>query len=385
MPAASTETSICVLGAGVSGLTTALTLLRRKYQVTILTSGRNRETTSSAAAAFWYPFWTGKKPDHTWYRTEWALETYCELEKLVSDQDSGVTRIGLVEYFEETMSDAEVEKTIASMWWRHISKLKFETLDPPWPHDPALSAYNRFKKAIRFDTLVINMVDYLPFLNDLVVQAGGQIEPLRMVETRDLESLVWKYDYVVNCTGLGAQTLVNDAWMKAKEGIVVKVTPAEGISDIVLMHTGGTFGGAHPFYIVPRGGKRPDVLLGGTINIKESNLQPRHFDWGAIPAEEHTVEDAARAIVQRCEAVCPSIRSSERLDISIGYRPAREKPAEKATAELGQDGVRLGPNWETSPGPRLIHNYGHGGGGVTLSWGCAEAVATWIDRLEASL
>lgn len=30
----------------------------------------------------------------------------------------------------------------------------------------------------------------------------------------------------------------------------------------------------------------------------------------------------------------------------------------------------------------LIHNYGHGGSGVTLAWGCAEDV---IDILEKSL
>jgi D-amino-acid oxidase len=53
----------------------------------------------------------------------------------------------------------------------------------------------------------------------------------------------------------------------------------------------------------------------------------------------------------------------------VGLRPAR--PTVRLAAEPG-DG-----------GPLIVHNYGHGGGGITLSWGCArEAAALAAEHLR---
>jgi D-amino-acid oxidase len=49
----------------------------------------------------------------------------------------------------------------------------------------------------------------------------------------------------------------------------------------------------------------------------------------------------------------------------VGLRPTRNE-------------VRLEEQAGTGPA-RLIHNYGHGGAGVSLAWGCAHEVATLID------
>lgn len=47
-----------------------------------------------------------------------------------------------------------------------------------------------------------------------------------------------------------------------------------------------------------------------------------------------------------------------------GQRPSRK------------GGIRL--ELEIGPKAKVIHNYGHGGSGVTLSWGCASDVANII-------
>lgn len=87
-----------------------------------------------------------------------------------------------------------------------------------------------------------------------------------------------------------------------------------------------------------------DAVLGGTF-------EPGHHD--PVPAES-----TARAIVERCTRLVPELRGTRMLGQLVGLRPARH------------GGARV----ETEDG-RLVHNYGHGGAGMTLSWGCADEVA----------
>ena len=94
-------------------------------------------------------------------------------------------------------------------------------------------------------------------------------------------------------------------------------------------------------YVHPRS---RDVVLGGTF-------EPGSHD--PVPAESTT-----RAIVERCTRLVPELRGTRMLGQLVGLRPARHGGARVET----EDG------W-------LVHNYGHGGAGMTLSWGCADDVA----------
>ena len=91
---------------------------------------------------------------------------------------------------------------------------------------------------------------------------------------------------------------------------------------------------------------RPDCGLGGTAVDNESDLTPDHR--------------AATAILTRCAEVEPRLAGARILAHRMGARPTL--PAVRVETEHHADGTKV------------IHNYGHGGAGVTLSWGCAEAV-----------
>ncbi len=97
---------------------------------------------------------------------------------------------------------------------------------------------------------------------------------------------------------------------------------------------------AGPTYVVPRS---HDIVVGGT---------DEEGDWSRTPSPE-----SASAILQRACALVPELRDARVLRHKVGLRPVR--PA-----------VRLKREGD------VIHCYGHGGSGVTLSWGVAEEVAS---------
>ena len=78
----------------------------------------------------------------------------------------------------------------------------------------------------------------------------------------------------------------------------------------------------------------------------------------------------ADRILRDCAAIEPRLTGARVLAHRVGLRPAR--PTVRLEAEPAAPGG----------GPPIVHNYGHGGAGVSLSWGCArEAAALAAERL----
>ena len=151
-----------------------------------------------------------------------------------------------------------------------------------------------------------------------------------------LDEMTGEASVIVNCAGLGARDLVGDASMQPIRGQIVRVRNP-GLERFVLDEDnpeGDT-------YIVPRS---HDCILGGTADEGEWDLEPDPRPPKASCAAAHATRAAPRG--------------GRNLEHKVGLRPGR--PAVRLESEGGPDSVPL------------IHNYGHGGSGVTLSWGCAE-------------
>lgn len=102
------------------------------------------------------------------------------------------------------------------------------------------------------------------------------------------------------------------------------------------------------------------TVVGGTAQAGDFDATPRESDRADILAR------ASRAV--------PSLQGAAPLGDWVGLRPVR--PSVRVEAEARDDGVDLA-------GPAVVHNYGHGGSGVTLHWGCAAAAAGLVEAALA--
>lgn len=195
---------------------------------------------------------------------------------------------------------------------------------PPW-WAGGVPTLSRVADGWSFEAPVADMPVYLRWLAGRVEALGGTISRL------NLRYLPEGADVVVNCSGIGSRLLASDLSVVPVRGQVVVVEQV-GLEHWWLESSG-------PVYVVPR---THDIVLGGT---------DEEGDWSRTPSP-----DTAARIISRASVLVPSLASARVLRHKVGLRPARP------VVRLEREG-------------RVVHCYGHGGAGVTLSWGCADEVA----------
>ncbi|MFL6161812.1 MAG: FAD-dependent oxidoreductase [Jatrophihabitantaceae bacterium] len=310
-----------VVGGGVVGLASALRLAQAGHAVEVVAAATGEHTTSAVAAALWYPYRA--------YPQEavigWAARTYDVLCGLTADPSAGVRlRLGR-ELFRQPAADP---------WWR-----------------PAVPGLDRvgvdrlpagYVDGYELTVPVIDMAVHLPWLHDQLRTLGVGV---RSEHIDELAGAFAGAEVVVNCTGLGARQLVHDQTMTPVRGQVVVVAQFGLTEWLLAQHDPQQLS-----YIVPR---ESTVLLGGTAEDGAEALTVR--------------PETAAAILKRCAELLPELETARILGHRVGLRPGR--PAVRLETEL----TRHGP---------VVHCYGHGGAGVTLSYGCAEDVLGQVGRLS---
>jgi D-amino-acid oxidase len=301
------DLDVLVVGAGVSGLTTAVRLAEAGRRIKIWASGTGGATTSFAAGATWSPYLV-ESSDRV---RGWSFETLQVLRQLAADSRTGITLVPGTHAAREPAEPPE---------WR-------EGLDDFRMCDAGELPYG-FVTGWRYLSPVVDMPVYLDYLLDRAEAAGAVLEIRRL---DSLDEALAAAPVVVNCAGIGARELVPDPSVTPYRGQVV-VVRNPGVAEFFVDES------EPPLYFFPH---TATVILGGTAQAGDANIDPD--------------PDTAAAIVARCARIEPRLLDAEVIGHRVGLRPTRP------TVRLEREGA-------------VVHNYGHGGAGVTLSWGCANEV-----------
>jgi D-amino-acid oxidase len=307
---------VVVVGAGVSGLTTAICLAEAGLPVEVWAADPPAQTTSVVAGALWGPAFQ-ESPTQT---LEWMAVSLREFQQLATVPDTGV----------------RLAPVLAVGDLADVGELPPQAdLIPDLRRCAAAQIPAGFRHGFHATMPLIDMPRYLEYLVGRLSAAGGHVD-IRRVES--LADAADSAPIVVNCAGLGARELAGDDTLEPMFGQHV-VLSNPGLDQVFLELTEAedwTCYFPHPQRVVCGGIRVPGR-------------------WDRTPEPEVT-----ERILQRCKAVEPRLADAEVIEVVTGLRPGRPE-------------VRV----EVEPlgSAHCVHNYGHGSNGVTLSWGCARQAA----------
>jgi D-amino-acid oxidase len=310
---------VVVVGAGVNGLTTAVCLAERGVRVLVRSAEPPGRSTSAVAGAMIGGELFADPEDP---ELSWSRTTREAFVQLAAEPDTGVR-----------MASGRVAS-------RTGAGIPDDPSGLPDHRPCSQSEHAGYAVACWMSAPLVDMPQYLDYLVRRLRAAGGDVQVQRVDSLADTGRLV------VNCAGLGSMELAGDPGMRPVRGQHV-VVANPGITDFFYERGPGDVLTSY----LPH---RTRLVLGGTVGPGE---------WSLEPDPAHTEE-----ILRRCIEIEPRIEGARVLGVDVGLRPARKL-------------IRVAQ--ETVDGTRVIHNYGHGGVGVSMSWGCArDAEALVLNALR---
>ncbi|WP_141013710.1 FAD-dependent oxidoreductase [Nocardioides sambongensis] len=316
---------VCVVGGGVVGLSVAHELAQRGVPVVLVARESAADTVSAVAGGLWFPYRVDGAADGE-RLLERSLRRFEEVA--AAEPSAGVDlREGLV--VERT---AEPDRA----WTRVVTEHR-EVAERDLPAGAS--------GAVRTRLPLVTMPVYLAWLTGQVRRAGVEMRTAEVDSPHAAAELTGAGTVVVAAGGGSGRILGDDASVVPVRGQVVRLRNP-GLREWIVDDD-------HPdglTYVLPR---RTDVVCGGTA---EEGLTDLHCD-----------PETEAAILRRAVELVPGLTGAEVIGRSAGLRPTRPT-------------LRVGPVAAEGSRLRVYACYGHGGAGVTLSWGSAERVAELIVR-----
>lgn len=364
----SKQKNILIIGAGVSGLTTAYCLAKKQHKVTVIAKEFSPNITSNVAGALWEwpPAVCGYHSDEVSLQRskEWCMRSYDIFYELAKDEETGVFIKDVFFFFRQMVVDNSFHLEKMTELKEKVNGFRH---DPKMIQEEGINQHIGLIDAYKHESPMVDTDTYMPWLMKRVKQLGVQVIPYevsgKLTEIRDHLCTLFDSEYIVNCSGLGAAELANE-YMYPLRGALVRVKNTGDILPMLDKAYCVSFDEKTReqdiVFIVPRG--KNLIVLGALAEENEYDT--------AVNLENY---QPIRDMYDRCKEFLPQLEHAE-LDFSepvrIGLRPFRK------------GNVRL----EFDTTHKIIHNYGHGGAGVTFSWGCAEEIADMIalDTQEVS-
>jgi D-amino-acid oxidase len=175
-------------------------------------------------------------------------------------------------------------------------------------------------------------------------------------------------DVIVNCTGLAGSEIAGDKTCYPIRGCLIRVindgVDFPKVNSALTIAADAIHDANGIVFIVPRNDNI--LLLGGIAQPHEYKLD--------LTLDSPVI----KRMRERCEAFIPSLKNA-RVDpdypLAQGLRPFR-----KQNVRVERELRRLEPleGHKRPRQSRIVHSYGHGGSGWSLSFGCAEDVANLV-------
>jgi glycine/D-amino acid oxidase-like deaminating enzyme len=360
------ETRILIIGAGISGLTTAICLKEKGFNVVIVAEKFAPDIVSNVAGALWEwpPAACGKHgtPRSLERSKGWCITSYEKFKALQSECGSESTGIYLRNatfYFHEVLEnlpeDLKKMNELAARVdnFRRGLDIISDTID--------LASQQGIQDAYQHMSPMVDTDVYMQWLLDQVKNMGCEIiqEKITCNLITHEQTLLDRFQCaaIVNCSGLGSIEIANDPSMYPLRGALVKVKDEKGLIDGAhcIAHKETSNSEQDIVFIVPRGNKKT-VILGGLVQIHQ---------WGQSMSLNDPI---IKRMYNGCLNFLPPLKSlplDEKDSVRTGLRP------------FTQTNVCV----ERVPATRIFYNYGHGGAGVTLSWGCAQETVGSIQTM----